>query len=396
MAYDTIRLRSPYLDRQLVDRIQQQCFKRSGEDMATGEIMYELFAGELLGSWDARISVVPKFEEWITNANNHPVLRPCEPYILIEASVHKILYGHNVYGGPKDFRAACLEFVCLVEKLLDVELPPVGTWGVLRVDVAEVFRLPKAACKEYFEGIQLSAFPRRKKGAIKFDSAVYFPGKTTTVKIYHKGNEFKAHERARLRGFFTNLAGHLFGKCNLENSRWVERKLTALQRLADSRIRAEIEIHLPKLNYDFEKNPLVDEVTDAYLEGVFDTEMERLLREGKCKMDTIRDSKSVMRRLIDLHGEIAGMHLYGFWSMLSQHGDDVIRQKCSKPTFYRNRKKLEDAGCAWTGTDIVIVSNDGLVPADFAPVRSDKRLCFLPARNREEYQVSREFMRLAA
>lgn len=104
MAYDTVRLRSPYLDRAVVERIKHQCLLRSGMDCASGEILYELFTGDLLGSWDSRISVIPKNEEWVVNKKGRPELVPCEPYILIEASVHKIVQGHNVYGGPTDFR----------------------------------------------------------------------------------------------------------------------------------------------------------------------------------------------------------------------------------------------------------------------------------------------------
>jgi hypothetical protein len=77
-------------------------------------------------------------------------------------------------------------------------------------------------------------------------------------------------------------------------------------------------------------------------------------------------------------------------------GDEVTREQFPKASFYRHRKHLEEAGVSWRGTDVVVVANDSLLPVDFSPVRTDKRLCFLPARNREEYQVSREMMRLVA
>ena len=396
MAYDTIKLKSPPLDRQLVQKIEQQCLLRSGQDMATGEILYELFSGNLLGSWDSRISVIPKYEDFVINKSGRPVLQPCEPYLLIEASVHKIFYGHNVYGGPTDFQQVCSDFVVLLEDLLSVELPPARGWTVHRVDVASMYRLPKAGCKEFFDGMQLINFPRRKRGSAKYDMAAYFSGKTTTVKFYHKGTEFNVHERSRLRNFFSNLFTHLHGIDDKGNRDRVERKLNALQRLADGRLRAEVEIHSDKFQYDFEKNPRVDEVTDAYLQQVYDKEIEKLLREGKQGMDTVRDSKAVMRRLKSIHGEANANRLHGFWSLLAQHGDEYARQQYPKASFYRNRKHLEEAGVSWRGSDVVIVANDGLLPYDFSPVRSDKRLCYLPARNRTEYQVSREMMCLAA
>jgi len=396
MAYDTIKLRSPFLDRQLVAAIEQQCILRSGEDMSSGEVLYELFAGELLGSWDARISVMPKYEEYVINKNGRPQLQRCEPYLIIEASVHKVFCGHNVYGGPTDFQKACSDFVALVENLLKTELPPARQWTVHRVDVALVYRLSKAACKEFFDGVQLMSFPRRKKGSAKYAMAVYFAGKTTTVKFYHKGTEFAVHERSRLRNFFRNLFVHLHGHEDGQNHHRVEKKIKALQRLADNRLRVEVEIHSDKFQYDFEKNPTVEEVTDVYLQQVYDVEVEKLLREGKQVMDTVRESRAVLRRLKDQYGDSTGSRLYGFWSSLCTLGDEVTREQFAKTVFYRNRKQLEEAGVSWRGTDIVVVANDSLIPVDFSPVRTDKRLCFLPARNRDEYQVSRDFMRLVA
>jgi hypothetical protein len=130
--------------------------------------------------------------------------------------------------------------------------------------------------------------PTQKKGSAKYAMAVYFAGKTTTVKFYHKGSEFSVHEKSRLRNFFSNLFAHLYGKNDLKNRERTERKIKALQRLADNRLRVEVEVHSDKFQYDFGKNPRVDEVTDGYLQQVYDKEVEKLLREGKQGMDTVR------------------------------------------------------------------------------------------------------------
>ena len=396
MPYDTIKLKSPSLDRSLMKRIEAQCVLRSGLHLGTGEVLYELFTGELLGSWDARISVLPKYEDYELNDHGRPVLRPCEPYLLIEASAHKVLLGHNVYGGPSDFQQACRALVHLVEELLDTDLPGTDSWTVHRVDVAEVFRMRKAAAREFFDGIQLLSFPRRKRGASKYEMAVHFAGKTTCVKIYHKGSEFGVHDRARLRSYFGALFGHLYGKGDAGNAGRVERKLQALQRLADARLRCEVEVLSDKFQYDFGCNPRVCDVTDAYLQRVYDTEIEKLLREGKQGMDTVRNDREVLRRLEAVYGEKRGKQLHGIWLQFTTWGDDVAKDKFPKVTYYRHRKALEEAGVSWRNTNVVAVANDGLLPVDFAPVRTDPRLCLLPARNRPEFAISREMMRLAA
>ncbi|MGA0569841.1 phage/plasmid replication protein, II/X family [Variovorax sp. VNK109] len=394
MAYDTIKLKSPSIDRTVMKRIEQQCILRSGCDLATGEVLYELFTGDLLGSWDSRISVIPKYQDWVVDKNGRPRLHACEPYLLIEASAHKVMLGHNVYGGPTDFKEAARYLVALVEKLLDTELMSADFWTVHRVDVAHVFRLRKAACKEFFDSIQLRNFPRRQKKAAKYDMAVYFAGKTTTVKFYHKGSEFRQHDYSRLRSFFRILFDHMFGT-DPKNFERVERKLNALQRLADDRLRVEVEIHSDKLQYDFGKNPTVAELDDAYLERIHDNEVERLLREGKHSMETVRNTTAVITRLQNTYGDTRGGQLYGFWSAMCTLNENVVRDKYSRATFFRNRKLLEEAGVSWRSSNIHVTANDSLIH-DFTPQRVDRRFCNSPARNRPEYHVSRDLMRLAA
>lgn len=394
MAYDTIKLRSPFMDLSIIRRIEQQCILRSGLHLGTGEVLYELHAGELLGSWDSRIGIKPMHEEHVADKNGRVRLQPCEPYLLIEASVHKVMLGHNVYGGPDKFLPAARDLVALVEKLLDTDLPAADYWTVHRVDVANVFHLSPPAIKAFFESMQLMSFPRRAAKALKGAASIYFPGKTTTVKFYHKGAEFKVHDYARLRSFFRTLFNHLY-EADENNGERVERKLRALQRLADRRLRVEVEVHSDKLQYDFGRNPTVAELSDEYLQTVHDREVERILREGKQGMETVRTEEAVWKRLSSTYEPKRAHFLHAFWQTMATRGDEKARQRYSKTAFYRSRKLLEEAGVSWRGSDIVLVANDSLIH-DFAPLRVDPRFCHAPARNRPEYQVSRELMRLAA
>jgi II/X family phage/plasmid replication protein len=395
MAYDTIKIKSPPFDRTIMNRILDKCILRSGVNLSTGELLYELYTGgDLLGSWDSRISLKAKDEDYVIDENGHARLQKCEPYLMLEASVHKISLGHNVYGGPTDFQKAASDLVVLVEKLLEIELLPANLWTVHQVDVANVYNLCKSACKQFFDCMQLVNFPRRKKNAAKYDMSVYFPGKTTTVKFYHKGTEFKAHDYSRLRNYFKDLFSHMYG-ADIKNTERVEKKLQALQRLADKRLRVEVAIHSDKLQYDFGKNPTVAELTDAYLERLHDHEVERILREGKQGMDTVRTTDAVLTRLETHYGGSIALRLYGFWQMMCEKGDEKTKTKYKRTVFYRNRKQLEDVGVSWLGSNIVIVAGDSLIH-DFTPMRVDRRFCHSPARNRPEYNLSRDSMLLAA
>jgi len=394
MAYDTIKLKSPSMDRSVMRRIEQQCLLRSGLDMPTGEIKYELFSGQLLGSWDSRISVIPKYEDFSVDPDGRVRKHACEPYLIVEGSVHKAMLGHNVYGGPTKFLEACRFLVGLVERRLQTELMAADYWTVHRVDNAHVYRLSKPGCKEFFDSLQLRNFPRRQKNSAKYDMALYFAGKTTTVKFYHKGTEFRVHDYSRLRSFFRDLFKHIYGP-DPKNAERVEKKLQALQRLADNRLRVEVEIHSDKLQYDYGKNPTVAELTDEYLERIHDGEIERLLREGRQSMETVRNTTAVMTRLQNVYGDTRGAQLYGFWSALCTLNENVVRAKFSRATYFRNRKLLEDAGVSWRSSNITVTANDSLIH-DFSPMRADRRFCNAPARNRPEYQTSRDLMRLAA
>ncbi len=380
MAYDTIKLKSPSMDTFLVRQIEQKCILRSGMDMDSGELIYELYTGSLLGSWDSRISVIPKYEDWVTDRKGRPALHACEPYLLVEASVHKAMVGHNLYGGSCNFDDSSRFLVMLVQRLLDVILPNYKDWTVHRVDVAYMYRLSKPACAQFFDTMQLVSFPRRGKKTSKYAMAMHFAGKTTTVKFYHKGSEFKAHEYSRLRQFFKLQFQTEFGD-DPKNPDRVQRKLDALQRLADNRLRVEVGINSDKLQYDFGKNPRVSEVNDAYLEHLHDNEIERVLREGKLGMDTVRTTEAVCSRLHFHYGRTVGNRLFGFWQSMCTSGTERTRARYSKSAFYRNRTQLENVGVSWLHSDIVIVANDSLIH-DFTPQRVDRRLCFGAVRKR--------------
>ncbi|MFV0601756.1 MAG: phage/plasmid replication protein, II/X family [Brachymonas sp.] len=396
MAYDTLRLRSPFLlSPGLFERIKQKCILRSGTDLESGELLYELHTGELMGSWDARISVQPKTEEWVTDKAGRPRLVDSPPYIVVEASIHKVLYGQNIFGGSNDIRHCCASFVDVLQKLLGVPLPHFENWQVLKVDVSHVYALPLPAIKQFFDGLQLLSFPRRTRKASRYEMAAHFPGRTTTIKLYHKGTEFKVHDYPRLRSFFKTFYD-VHNGTHPENIKKAARKVDALHRLAQNRLRVEVSIHSDKFFYDLGKHPRVNDLNDDYLHNVHASEVERLLREGKQAMQTVRTTQQVMARLNNEYGQQKGMRLYGFWSSMVTLGDESTKRQYSRSTFFQNRKDLEQAGVSWRGSDVHVVANDTLLPVDFVPLPTDSRLCYLPARSRAEFASNSRFLTMAA
>jgi hypothetical protein len=56
---------------------------------------------------------------------------------------------------------------------------------------------------------------------------------------------------------------------------------------------------------------------------------------------------------------------------LSAMGELEMRNSQSRPTFYRHRKMLVDAGISWHSSDIQQVTP--VFPIDFIPISSDTR-----------------------
>lgn len=389
MAIDTVKLRSPEIDEGTASFLEKQCILKQGMHLGTGEILYEITSGDLRGSWDARISFKVCREDWIVGRTGKPEQVRCAPFILVEASLHKFFSGQNVYGGPVNFQESCRLFVNLLGELMagDHEVfHDAAKWQVRRVDWAEVFALSPAAQREYFRQLKNCTFPRRALKEAKYDTAVHFPGKFTTLRIYGKGAEFKAHDLSRLRVALTAYYMRQLGESKKAgihavwdetHSRRIERKLKALQRLADNRLRAEIQINADKLHHDFKgRYPLVSEISDQYLIDIYQGQMFKLLKEGKSAMETVRTYDAVKARLNDMFGKRSANNLLAFWMQLAARGEEAIRPEYSKSQFYSNRSKLIEAGISWLASDVLILAQDTALPRDFRPLVGDPRRCY--------------------
>lgn len=382
MGYDTIGIKSPYITEEASANIQNSCVRREGIDLASGEILYQITTGSLEGSYDSRISIKVDNKEWeqeqrslrtiITNPKEAkyrpvPILQETKPFIYIEASVHKAMLGHNVYGGPENFQECVKWLVTKVSQLIGHDLPNYEEWEVRRVDVAEVYRLKNfEACQEWFRGLNNCTFPRREQVNRYGTSGLFINGSTSVIKFYHKGPEFIKHDRKRLKRFIG------------------EEKLIELIGIANDIIRAEVEIKTRKLQYDFGHVPLVKEVTDSYLHGLHDREVERMLRESKTDLTKVRRSRAVEKRLFGMYDDRLAGILLGTWYRLSAVGEKEVKKTMTKRTFYRHRELLEKAGVSWKGTDVVIRMLE-LVPSDFSPVRKDPRRLKITTEEAIEY-----------
>jgi II/X family phage/plasmid replication protein len=410
VALDTVKYRSPYIHEDMASYLEQQCTLKQGIFLPTGDVLYEFTSGQLEGSWDSRISFRVLREEWVSDGRGIRQ-QPCRPYLEVEASLHKFFLGQNIYGQVADFQFSSFMFLKRVfgELGLDVSehldhwwlqkykhhalIPSFWDWQVCRIDWAEVYRLTPAAITEFFRSINHSRFPRRSAKAAKYGTnAVYFPGSFTTLKLYHKGPEFKEHDRLRIKNSLMQYMDRRLREGSSATPKewfdWRDKKLKALQRLADNRLRVEVEIHADKLMYDFkERLPTLREITDDYVKTIHDREVFKLLREGKTDMETVRTYDKVKARLNAVYKQRTANSLFAFYMQLAARGEEVVRDEYSKAQFYANRKKLVEAGVSWLCSDIHVIANDTALPHDFAPVRPNPRRCIQPISERSLFLI---------
>lgn len=348
-----------------------------GVDLKTDTVAYQITNGELKGSYDSRISVMVKRKEYVTMAQNgvntlvntrvrqKTILVDCPPYLEVEASLHKLFLGHNIYGGTDDFRFACAYLISTIEQLLNIELPDYETWSVRRIDFSYVFNLSSPeAIAEFFFLMKNSYYPRRSVTNYGLNGLL-FNASTSAVKFYHKGPEFRQHDFMRLKKtkFFT------------------ESQLFELLELANTILRVELEIKSKKLKYDFQHiryghEPYVKDITPDYLHNLYAVEVNRIMKEGKHKTEVVRDSLDVENRLHAMfESGLAGV-LFAAWLKITNFGLERYKKQISKPTYYRHLKYFKECGVSFNlNNDVNAYELTGsvhsLIPDGFQPLAGD-------------------------
>ena len=280
----------------------------------------------------------------------------CDPYLWLEGSVHKALLGHNVHGGPSDVLAPCSWFVEDLSDRLGVRLPPAAEWLTMRVDWAEIFRMPSEAISAFVRSLNSCEFPRRSVHRYG-DESLLSPGYTSAVKLYHKGPEFFRHDYRRLNGVLDR------------------EELKELVRISGETLRVEVAIKKRKISSRYGRDCRVGRLEVGWIEEVFDQEIKRLVREASADMKIVRDTHNVKARLESVYSGRQAATLFATWVQLAALGERSVKEAMSRrrSSFYDHRAKLVKAGVAWTGSDVVVGTSGMRVPADFVPLASDPR-----------------------
>lgn len=374
MMIDTVVLLSPYLDENVANEVELLCTRLEGVELFTGEVLYSFTRGELEGSYDSRIRISVERTEFV-NVNGIPVRVKSRPYLRVECSLHKIILGHNCYGGSDDFKILVLYLVRFLEERFCVKLPFFLGWRVNRLDVANVFDLGSLdAVLAYIDNQKNFYYSRRKIST--YHGGIYFSGVTNTIKFYAKGLEFEKHDYKRIRKFCRKQIDLTVGQSVQLKYFTILKNLDIIKEKANSLLRVEIEIKR-KLKDLFCTDSVngyvfVNDIDVSVLREYFDYEIGKLLNEGVVNMKIVRDSKLVRNRLNEVYGSRLANVLMSTWFELATNGEEYCREHMASSTFRRHKKQLIDAGVAWTNTDVML-RDFSLYPSDFKPLSSDSR-----------------------
>lgn len=371
--YDTIVIKSPEINMDTVQKIMYFCKIYEGIDIYTGEVIYHFTSGELEGSFDYRIRIKVDNTEWIKVDTLTPQRVETYWHLVVECSIHKLLMNHNCYGGPCEIKKSIAYLVRFLEQVMQVSLPNYEDWEIKRVDVAKIYYFhDKSICKRIMSNLRNCYYTRRKPHI--YDTTVFFPGSTTSVKIYWKGPEYEKHDYKRLKKYILREVDKSWNKqdCDL-----IQHKLAIQLQYFDNVkekayriIRYECEIKARKLKEAFEhERVLVKYLSDEVLHNIADHELLKIMKEDD-RMDIVRRSDLVLERLHSVYGENLANALYSTWTKLVQFGEERTKETLSRRTFYRHKKLLVEAGVSWMCT-LVNLKQLSIVPDDFS-FTSDK------------------------
>ena len=380
---DTCVFVTPQLPQLYIDKIQTKFKIYSCIDGKTGELEYKITSGNLAGSFDNKISVRVNF-------NNS---------LKISCSLHKLIVGHNIFGGSDNLRILANTLKKILQETFEVKLPNIFKWEVKQLDYALTFNLgSQYQVSEYINSLREACYARREIN-VYGKSGIHIPGTTTTIKFYNKKEEYLEHDYKRIK--------KVFG----------ERKADELLNKAEGLIRIEVAVKAKKIKSLFPKTKYRKELLKIHNKTVktfsiksdaakrtwldyknknevtvkdidmnviikcWNEEVNKVIKENQIKDTIINTSGEVIKQLSDMYNSRTVAALYGFWTLLSTKGEEHAKTIYPKSTYYRYRDYLIKAGISWRNTDVKLIDNSNIVK--FVPKLDSEYLYDLNTPNKE-------------
>lgn len=347
---DTIVMTTECLTDQQYQLIQSQLQARSGVEPSTGEVKYLRYVASLsVPSTGAVIRLTVDTAKWVKLPGDRQPYKVSSKSFRVEASIHKAMHAHNVYGGPTNPQESMRWLLNEVYCLLGVDMPDLAHWYVKRIDVAECFDLGSLEnVRGWIRAKSLVVYPRRE---VHFwgDMGMAVSGTTTNLRAYAKGPQF--HKE----GGYQSLLKARSPEVAFEVSR-----------LADRILRCEVEVKAPRLE-KLESRGRADTLTREWLdEEIYDGEWRKFLRPIDNDSRMVHTAVEVSSRLQASYPD-AWLSLYMVWCILAIRGEAWYRSQVGASTWRHNRAKLEKASVSWESTNVLTIDSPASLQ-HFAPL----------------------------
>lgn len=263
-----------------------------------------------LGSWNRDINIV---------------LNHLERSTIIEFSLTKFVYGNNILSIDNDLIHLYDFFNLFYDGLgLKFNNKLFKELELLRLDLAFNYKYDFDVI--HFVGKIFKSNNKHKRKHIHFYSgSLYFKGRTYTLKIYDKYEEFKKHDKKDLlKKLDCSVRYNLFQK-----SYELDDYVNTLSELSKNVTRVEVSIRKAKLNYDkiFTIDDLMKVDLFVYFEYFLDT------------MGVLKMEKVDLQKLVE---QIDNKDDLEFLAVVKLLGTEKAKQKYNKRTYYYKKKRLKE------------------------------------------------------
>ena len=329
--------------------VKLQARRGSKTDGDTGEVTedYVHYSATLaLPKTNGQVRIQVRTSQWVVRPGEKTPSKIDIWSLRLEASLHKAMLGHNVFGGPLAILSSCRYLVAAVGTVLEVALPAADIWQIRRLDIAQSFDLHSLDnVLGWIRSKSLASYPRR---TVHFWGSLGFTadGTTTCVRAYAKGPQLDKE------GGFTGL-------CKVMPAHEAFNVNAIAQRI----LRTEVEIKAAV----WDKTPTtVAEADEGWLDEQYSKAWQTFLRLPEKGAELAHTALEAELRLRATYGDTGYVALYAVWCMVALRGEDWYRRQVPASTWRHQRGRLETAGITWLGTDVLLLSAPGDI-RDFAP-----------------------------
>lgn len=349
------------INRQVFNSLVTKSLMTQRVDCVDGQVEFEYYNFELPHSWNYRVNWKLDDKKFCYDPGiQKTVLASGHPHLRLEFSAPKIMLGNNIQTIDENLADIAVQTVKMkFEKTFEVKLPLVREWFLTRLDVCSNYVLPsEAVVKEIIQYVQRLDYPRKMENIFKNES-IYCASRYSTLKVYAKGPEFKAHDKKRFKN---------------------EIESQQLLNTASKIIRAEAELKL-RLRYLatqwIDLHSIKDKIKivtwNGYLKykkmmQLIDCkgELERMLTNLMiCKETKAMKAKEVYDELSKNFSSQQADAFMGMYSLILTQGLKESRKIYTKNKMARALRAYRSLGISFINSDVSVIDAGVKIPHNF-------------------------------